>query len=132
MSSFGHVVNASGLCIFGSAITPATVILEYLTLAMGKRFTMEDIFEIGERIANLRIAFNLRDGIRNKEMYKLPKRILGQPPLADGPTKGITVDNKTQIKEYYMAMGWNPETGIPKRAVFKRLGLNFAMEVTEP
>jgi aldehyde:ferredoxin oxidoreductase len=50
----------------------------------------------------------------------------------DGPTKGITVDKDTQIRDYYIAMGWNPETGVPKRSVFKRLGLDFAMEVAEP
>jgi aldehyde:ferredoxin oxidoreductase len=131
LSSFGHVVNSAGLCMFGSAITPATAVPEYLTLAMGMKFTMKDILEIGERIANLRIAFNLREGIRNKEMYKLPKRVLGQPPLTVGPTKGVMVDNETQIREYFMAMGWNPETGVPKHAVFERLGLDFALEVTE-
>jgi len=36
-----------------------------------------------------------------------------------------------QVREYYEAMGWNPETGVPKRAVFDRLGLGFAAEVTE-
>jgi len=132
ISSFGHVVNTAGLCMFGSAITPATTVPEYLTLSMGKTFTMEDILEIGERIANLRIAFNIREGVRNKEMYKLPKRVLGHPPLRGGHTKGVSVDNETQLKEYYQAMGWNPETGVPKRAVFERLGLDFALEVTEP
>lgn len=132
VSSFGHVINSAGLCMFGSAITPAPAVPEYLTLAMGKTFAMEDIFKIGERIANLRIAFNLREGIRNKEMYPLPKRVVGQPPLPGGPTKGITVDNKTQIRDYYLAMGWNPETGVPKQAVFQRLGLSFAVDVAEP
>lgn len=132
LSSFGHVVNAAGLCMFGSTITPAMVVPEYLSLAMGKKFTMEDILEIGERIANLRTAFNLREGIRNKESFKLPGRILGQPPLSAGPTKGISVDNETQLRDYYMAMGWNTETGIPKKAVFKRLGLDFALDVAEP
>lgn len=132
VSSFGHVINAAGLCIFASSITPATAIPEYLTLAMGKKFTMEDILEIGERIANLRIAFNLREGIRNKELFKLPGRVLGQPPLSAGPTKEVSVDNKTQLRDYYMAMGWNPETGVPKRAVFERLGLDFAIDVAEP
>lgn len=132
LSSFGHVVNCAGLCMFASSITPATAIPEYLTLATGKKFTMEDILEIGERVANLRIAFNLREGIRNKEMYKLPRRVLGQPPLSVGPTKGVTVDNEKQIRDYYISMGWNPETGIPQRSVFERLGLDFALEVTEP
>ncbi len=130
-SAFSHLINAAGLCIFGSMITPATVVPEYLTLAMGRKFTMEDLLEIGERIANLRIAFNLREGIRNKERYRLPKRVLGYPPFEGGPTKGVSVDNETQIRDYYLSMGWDPETGVPKRAVFERLGLEFAAEVTE-
>jgi len=132
LSSFGHVVSAAGLCNFGSFITPATAVPEYLSLAMGLQFTMEDVLLIGERIANLRIAFNLREGIRNREMYKLPKRVLGQPPRKAGPTKGITVDNDAQITDYYRAMGWNPETGAPKVEVLKRLNLDFALDVAEP
>ena len=131
-SSFGHVINAAGLCMFASTITPATAVPEFLTLVMGKKFSMTDILEIGERIANLRIAFNLREGIRNREMYKLPLRVLGNPPLKSGPTKGVTVDNETQIRDYYVAMGWNPDTGVPKRAVFERLGLDFISQWSEP
>jgi len=132
LSAFGHVMNCAGLCLFGSMMVPATVLPEYLTLAMGREFTMEDVLEIGERIANLRIAFNLREGIQNQERFKLPGRVIGHPPLADGPTKGVTVDNDTQIREYYQAMGWNPATGVPKKALFERLGLGFAAEVAEP
>jgi aldehyde:ferredoxin oxidoreductase len=132
VSSFGHVINSAGLCMFASTVTPATAVPEFLTLAMGKAFSMADILKIGERIANLRIAFNLREGIRNKEVYKLPTRVLGTPPLEGGLTKGMTVDNDTQIRDYFTAMGWNPETGIPRRAVFEQLGLEFAVEVTEP
>jgi aldehyde:ferredoxin oxidoreductase len=132
LSLFGHVINAAGLCMFASTVTPATAVPEFLTLATGKVFTMADILKIGERIANLRIAFNLREGIRNKDHYILPQRVLGEPPLEGGPTKGITVDNDTQLRDYYEAMGWNPDTGVPRRAVFKRLKLDFASEVTEP
>lgn len=132
VSSFGHVINSAGLCMFASTVTPATVVPEFLSYAMGKPFTMKELLEIGERIANLRIAFNLREGIRNKEMYRLPERVVGRPPLPDGPTKGITVDDETQLRDYYVAMGWNPETGVPKREVLERLGLDFASEVGEP
>ena len=41
------------------------------------------------------------------------------------------MDNDTQLRDYYNAMGWNPETGIPKREVFEQLGLDFAVELTE-
>lgn len=131
MSSFGHIVNSTGLCMFGASIIPATVIAEYLFLATGRRFPMDELLQTGERIANLRIAFNLREGVRNKDLYKLPGRVLGKPPLLHGPTKGVTVDVETQLRDYYLAMGWDPDTGVPKRAVFERLRLNFALEVTE-
>ncbi len=129
-SCFGHVVNAAGVCMFASMITPGRVLSEYLTLALGRPFTLEDVLTVGERIANLRIAFNLREGIRNVERFRLPGRVLGNPPLPSGPTQGVTVDNDTQIRDYYETMGWDPETGVPRRAVFERLGLDFALEVT--
>ncbi len=132
VSNFGHVINMAGVCQFASCITPAPVLAEFLGLAMGVPFTMEDVLEIGERAANLRIAFNLREGIRNKDSFKLPGRVIGDPPLTGGPTKGVTVDNEIQLRDYYAAMGWNPETGVPKRQVFDRLGLEFAHEVAEP
>jgi aldehyde:ferredoxin oxidoreductase len=129
--TYGHVVNAAGVCNFASYITPATAMPKYLTFALGREFDMDDILTIGERIANLRIAFNLREGIQNKEMYTLPDRVLGKPPLKQGPVEGIMVDNKTQVREYYEAMGWDLNSGVPKRAVFERLGLDFALDVTE-
>lgn len=58
--------------------------------------------------------------------------VIGSPPLEAGVTKGVTVNNETQLRDYFSAMGWNPNTGIPKPEVFKRLGLDFALEVTEP
>jgi aldehyde:ferredoxin oxidoreductase len=131
LSAFGHIINVTGLCMFGSSIIPATVIPEYLILAMGRKFTFDELLMTGERIANLRMAFNLREGIRNKEVFMLPGRVFGRPPLTTGPTKGVTVDIETQLRDYYLAMGWNPDTGVPKRAVFERLGLDFALEVTE-
>jgi aldehyde:ferredoxin oxidoreductase len=130
-SCFGHVVNAAGLCMFGCMVTPAPAVPQFLTLATGHDFTMGEVLEIGERIANLRIAFNLREGVQNAKEYRMPARTLGDPPLLGGPTQGITVDNSVQLRDYYEAMGWNPETGIPRRDVFHRLGLAFATEVTE-
>ena len=130
-SSFAHVVNAAGLCMFASVVSPAPAVGEFLSLAMGEKITLDDVITIGERIATLRIAFNLREGVRTNEAYKLPARVLGQPPLADGPVKGVTVDNETQAREYFAAMGWNPQTGVPKKEALTRLGLDFAAEVAE-
>jgi aldehyde:ferredoxin oxidoreductase len=126
VSCFGQVVNSAGLCFFLNNIGPATAVPEYLSLVMGKAFSLEDVLIVGERILTLRIAFNLREGIKNVEKFSLPKRVLGDPQLKDGPFKEITVDSSIQIKDYYNALGWNPDTGVPSADVFERLGLCFA------
>ena len=132
MSDYHHALSQAGLCQVSLGLIPCSLLPVYLSLATGREFTMDEVLEAGERAANLRIAFNLREGIRNKETYCLPSRVLGEPPLAGGATKGVTVvDNEEQLRGYYSAMGWNPETGVPTRETLERLGLGFASEVAE-
>jgi len=131
VSCFGQVVNAAGLCFFVNNLAPAEALPEFLTLVTGRPFRMADVLFIGERILTLRTAFNLREGIRNVEKYVLPERVLGKPPLPDGPTRGITVDNRTQVRDVYRALDWNPDTGVPSKAVFEKLGLYFAADLAD-
>lgn len=131
LSCFGHAYNAAGLCMFGTMISPEAAVPRTLTLAMGHEFSMEEVLEIGERIANLRICFNLREGVRNLDDYRLPARVLGIPPLEHGRTRGVSVDNAVQIRDYCLAMGWDPVTGIPAVDVLKRLGLEFALSALD-
>ena len=131
ISNLHHALSQAGLCQFSLPLLPASVIPRYLSLASGHEFSMDEVLEIGERAANLRIAFNLREGIHNKETYCMPSRTLGRPPLAGGATKGITVDDETERADYYGAMGWDVETGVPKREVLQRLGLEFAIGACE-
>jgi aldehyde:ferredoxin oxidoreductase len=57
--------------------------LEYVT---GQNYTIEDLLTIGERISNLRMAFNIREGVRLSD-WKVPGRMIGDPPLKAGPLK---------------------------------------------
>jgi aldehyde:ferredoxin oxidoreductase len=131
ISSWGHIVNSTGCCMFGWTVAPAPAMPRFLTAAMGREFSMEDILLIGERIANLRTAFNVREGVCNLEL-KIPKRVVGEPPLKAGPTADVTVDYRTEIREYLEAMGWDTETGAPTAATLRRLGLDYAAEALYP
>jgi len=126
ISNFMHVANAAGLCMFGIAVIPHTAMPEFLSAAMGREFTLDDVDEIGSRIAALRTAFNVREGMLNIK-FRMPPRVLGKPPLKEGPLKGITVDDRTQIREYLKEMGWDVRTGKPKKETLKKLNLEFAV-----
>lgn len=128
LADFTHMLNSAGLCQFSMLMIPAAVIPRYFELGMGRTLEMPELLEIGERLANLRMAFNLREGVRNRTDYRMPDRCLGIPPQTDGETKGITVDHEVQLRDYYEARGWNADTGVPLPATFERLGLDYAVE----
>ncbi|MBM4030872.1 MAG: aldehyde ferredoxin oxidoreductase family protein [Planctomycetes bacterium] len=124
-SGLMHAINAEGVCMFGACCLPAQAQVDFLNGAMGRAWTIDDVLAIGDRIANLRIAFNLREGIKNTRL-RIPGRIVGRPPLQAGPTKGVIVDLAVQQKEYLDEMGWTQD-GVPTADTLRRLGLDFAV-----
>ena len=65
--------------------------------------------------------------MRNVDL-PVPGRVLGSPPLASGPLEDVTIDNDSLVRDYCIAMGWDPETGIPTEETVRRLGLAFALD----
>jgi len=124
LSGFLHVVNAAGMCMFGACTIEGQALPEFLSAAMGKEMSLKDVLEIGDRIAALRMAFNIREGIVPTAI-RLPPRVLGVPPLVAGDTKGVTLDLATQEREYLEYMGWDVRTGEPETETLERLGLDF-------
>ena len=127
LSGFGHFVNSGGLCLFSAVIMRGKDFPAFFNSVMGTDYTLDDLLEIGDRIATLRVAFNLREGLRNID-FKVPARILGDPPLKSGATAEVAVDNKTQVRDYLEAMGWDPQTGVPTRQTLEKLGLGFVIK----
>ena len=124
LAALMHVVNASGLCAFAVESYDFHWVPDFLTAVTGREWTLDDIYKAGDRIGNLRHAFNLREGLNPIE-FKVPKRLLGDPPLTHGNVRGITVDIDTQVREYCEAMGWDPQTARPNRQRLAELGLEF-------
>ena len=124
VACFRHVLNSAGLCSFGmfAARLGADDVAAVINAVTGWNHTVEDYIRIGERIAAIRQAFNARDGI-NPAKFQLHGRLVGRPPLEDGPTKGVTVDIETQVREAFEALGWDLETGRPKRETLVALGM---------
>ncbi|MFC2038997.1 aldehyde ferredoxin oxidoreductase C-terminal domain-containing protein, partial [Chloroflexota bacterium] len=123
-SSWNHVVNASGICTFGMGALPGyESLIEMMKAVSGWDLTVEELLKTGERINNVRQAFNIREG-QNSLEYNMPGRIIGTPPKAGGPTAGISVDEKTLDDNYLTAMGWDKETTKPGKEKLLELGLD--------
>jgi len=118
-----HTMNASGVCLFGYLSTQVQFVPEFLSAVTGWEFGLEDMLVVGERIANMRQAFNVRAG-HNPLNHKLPSRAAGNPPLPDGPTAGIRVQTEAMTKEFLDDMEWTQDAAVPTKPVLERLGLS--------
>ena len=118
-----HTMNASGVCMFAMGALPRDALQAFLSNATGWDITSEEILRTGERIANLRQAFNVREGITPAD-FKIRGRPVGDPPLKEGPTANITIDADTLRDEYFRAMDWDPQTGKPSKSKLEELGLD--------
>lgn len=123
-SNSQQVMNGLGLCMF-TALTGGLPWLLLTNTLTGWSMTETDLLDCGERIQNLRNAFNRREGIRPSDVMPHP-RMLGEGDglLTAGPLKGVTVPLIQLRNDYYDAMGWNRETGRLRRDRADKLGLS--------
>jgi aldehyde:ferredoxin oxidoreductase len=118
-----EIVNTSGLCLFGGFSMPPDAAIRFIQAVTGWDFKEEDVIQTGKRIMNMRYVFNLREGQKpNDDENTLPKRCVGEPPLTEGPLKGITVDHKKLAYYFSESMGWDEETLIPTRESLEGMG----------
>jgi len=118
-----QVMDGAGLCMFGMVINVSRFpIFEYLNAATGWNKTPEAYIEIAHRVQTLKQMFNVRQGI-DPWSLKMHPRAQGVPPQAAGPNKGRTFDLEQMMRDYWAALGWDPETGVPTPQTLEALGL---------
>ena len=127
-SSFrGHVVNALGICVFGSGFAPTPEdnerLMGMINGVTGWDMSFDELTMAGERITNIRHAFNLREGINELKWFVHP-RIIGDPPQKEGPLAGVTTDMRDQIMWSLGALDWDHATTKPSKAKLLSLGLD--------
>jgi aldehyde:ferredoxin oxidoreductase len=115
------VFNCLVSCLFAS-VKPSTV-ATLLSVATGVDYSMEEMLKAGERVWNLKRAFNCRLGITRAD-DRLPKLLLEALPT--GGQEGHVPDMDLLMGEYYAARGWDPTTGRPTSAKLHELDLDFA------
>ena len=127
-----QLINAAGGCLFGAQMGGHVPLVEYLNAATGWDYEPEHYLQIGERIQNIRQAFNFKHGIEPLRDFKLPARALGEPPLDDGSLKGVTIPFKQLSENYLRRVGWDEQTGRPTPEKLRELGLDDLIDDLYP
>jgi aldehyde:ferredoxin oxidoreductase len=128
-----HALSASGLCLHSDTLVrdPSKYITGYMSAVTGRDYNMDVILECGERIANIRHVFTLREGI-NPLQLKVHGRIIGRPPFSEGPLAGVSLDIEAQAYWNLGALDWDRVTTKPSRQKLLQLGLNDIAEELWP
>jgi len=113
--------NVSGFCSFAGFLLGPGVKYRYTDAITGCGFTPEQWTKLGLRAFTIRSAFNLREGFRRRD-YTISDRIVGKPPMEKGPLQGVTVDNELMADNFFAALGWDVETGVPSREFLEEIG----------
>jgi aldehyde:ferredoxin oxidoreductase len=123
-SQFMQYVNsAAGLCMHGGmAGNPPKYIAGFLKVVTGWDRSMPELLKCGERIANIRHVFTLREGDNPLQRFVHP-RIIGRPPQTQGPLAGVSTDMEAQAYWNLGGLDWDRVTTRPSRVKLLELGL---------
>jgi aldehyde:ferredoxin oxidoreductase len=123
-SNAHQTMNGLGLCMF-TMLTGSLPWTDLVAAATGWNVTDADLLACGERIQNLRAAFNRREGLAPKDFAPHP-RMLGEADgqLTAGPLRGVRVPLPMLRDDYYTSMHWNKTTGHLAKARAEQLGIS--------
>jgi aldehyde:ferredoxin oxidoreductase len=126
------LVDAAGACLFGTQTGGDLPLCQWMNAATGWDLTEDEYLLIGERIEQLRHAFNIREGLNAIRDFRVHPRVYGLPPPSKGPLKGVTLDLDNLALSFYRAMHWDPVTGMPDAQHLQRLGLTEVLNALNP
>jgi aldehyde:ferredoxin oxidoreductase len=122
-SNAHQTLNGLGLCMF-TGLTGGLPWVDLVNALTGWGVTEQELLECGERIQNLRNAFNVREGLRPDDFVPHPRMMGHGDGLLDaGPLAGVTVPLDRLKRDYYDAMHWDAGSGRLARARAEQLGI---------
>jgi aldehyde:ferredoxin oxidoreductase len=122
MQNLMAVFDALGMCKFVCRNgTGPSKLAHWLSLATGWNVSADELMAAGERLFNLKRAYNLRCGVRGAD-DRLPDRFLHLDRKTGGAA-GSLPDMARLLPEYYALRGWD-KRGFPTPDTLRRLGLD--------
>ena len=117
---FGEILNSGGFCQFTDFAFSPGAHIGLINAVTGFNFSEEDRRKLGLRLFIIRHAFNLREGFRRKD-WTLSDRMIGNPPLKEGPLTGITIDAKKLADNFFEQIGFDQDS-VPLKKTLEEIG----------
>jgi aldehyde:ferredoxin oxidoreductase len=122
------IINAAGLCLFSGLGRNSTLesdkrMVGFFNAVTGFNYSMGELLQVGERIANIRHVFNLREDVSELK-WPVHPRIVGNPPQTVGPLADVTADIEAQVYWCLGALDWDRVSTKPSKAKLLSLGLD--------
>lgn len=115
-------LDTLGACKFMGFCVDSNEWVELVEHCLGRKFTYDDMVQLGERAYNIARVFSIREGLTRAD-DTLPPRLL-EDPLPEGPAAGKVNENlPAMLDKYYELRGWDKATGKPTPEKLKELGL---------
>ncbi|MEE8370154.1 MAG: aldehyde ferredoxin oxidoreductase C-terminal domain-containing protein, partial [Dehalococcoidia bacterium] len=102
--------------------------VEIVQAVTGWEFTVMEALRVGERVATMGRAFNMREGLTTADDW-LPKRFFSPTPR--GTLKDTALDREVMdngLHTFYTMMGWDRETGVPTPERLAELGIGWVTD----
>ena len=128
MSFMWNVMNCAGVCLMGFL---GSDVSQFMKAVTGLDRSADELLICGERIANMRHVFSLREGI-NPLDHKVPPRVIGEPPLREGPLADVRINIDAQVYWNLGALDWDMVTTKPSKKKLLSLGLDDIAEELWP
>ncbi len=123
-SEYMHIINSGGMCQFVMMAANTANIPAWFNAVTGWDMSIDEAMVVGERIANLRMAYEVREG-GNPRKRAVPARITGESGEGTraGPLEGVRLDTELLESDFLRACDWDVETCTPSKAKLESLGL---------
>lgn len=118
-------INTSGWCVFAmkyGAYGGESNLVKAYSAVTGISMDLAGALNVGERVFNLKKAFNMRHGCTREE-DTLPERLTKEKNKS-----GAVVKLDEMLPQYYTVRGWDPTSGKPTKEKLSQLQLDFVVK----
>ena len=131
-SEYMHISNSTGMCQFIMMAAPTDRFPQWINAVTGWNLSGEELQRSGERIANLRMAFTVREGDNPRQRFA-PARLWGGEGTVQktGPLADVILDIETLETDFLNASGWDADTCVPSRAKLEEIELGDVADALE-